>query len=125
MRSALPVFPTTIAGSLPKPAWLAAPGQLWAPWKLDGEPLADAQRDAVRLAVQDQERAGIDIVTDGEQTRRHFVVPCTNCGMVPLPPLVARAKLQALAAGADLARRELGGTAGATAGTAPASGPGI
>src|ERR1700694_143205 len=64
---------TTIAGSLPKPAWLASPGQLWAPWLLEGERLAEGKRDAVRLALSDQERAGIDIVTDGEQTRRHFV----------------------------------------------------
>jgi 5-methyltetrahydropteroyltriglutamate--homocysteine methyltransferase len=64
---------TTIAGSLPKPAWLAEPNQLWAPWKLEGAALADGKRDAVRLALFDQEHAGIDIVTDGEQTRRHFV----------------------------------------------------
>jgi len=64
---------TTIAGSLPKPAWLAEPVALWAPWKLDGDALASAKRDAVRLALFDQEHAGIDIVTDGEQTRRHFV----------------------------------------------------
>ena len=64
---------TTIAGSLPKPAWLAEPRQLWAPWKPQGEALEEAKRDAVRLAVLDQEQAGIDIVTDGEQTRRHFV----------------------------------------------------
>jgi 5-methyltetrahydropteroyltriglutamate--homocysteine methyltransferase len=64
---------TTIVGSLPKPAWLATPGQLWAPWRLDGEALAQGWRDAVRLVLRDQERAGIDIVTDGEQTRRHFV----------------------------------------------------
>jgi 5-methyltetrahydropteroyltriglutamate--homocysteine methyltransferase len=64
---------TTIAGSLPKPEWLAAPDQLWAPWLLSGEALAEAKRDAVRLALFDQEHAGIDIVTDGEQTRRHFV----------------------------------------------------
>ncbi|MDQ2963781.1 MAG: methionine synthase [Pseudomonadota bacterium] len=63
---------TTIAGSLPKPAWLAAPG-LWAPWLLEGDRLAEGKHDAVRLALSDQERAGIDIVTDGEQTRRHFV----------------------------------------------------
>jgi 5-methyltetrahydropteroyltriglutamate--homocysteine methyltransferase len=67
------LFPTTIAGSLPKPEWLAPPGQLWAPWLLDGELLAVGKRDAVRLALGDQEHAGIDIVTDGEQTRRHFV----------------------------------------------------
>jgi 5-methyltetrahydropteroyltriglutamate--homocysteine methyltransferase len=64
---------TTIAGSLPKPAWLATPGQLWAPWRLEGEALAQGWRDAVRLVLREQERAGIDIVTDGEQTRRHFV----------------------------------------------------
>ena len=64
---------TTIAGSLPKPAWLAYPQELWAPWRLDGEELVEAQQDAVRVAVGDQERAGIDIVGDGEQTRRHFV----------------------------------------------------
>src|SRR2546421_5947837 len=64
---------TTIAGSLPKPSWLAEPVALWAPWKLDGDALAQAKHDAVRLALFDQEHAGIDIVTDGEQTRRHFV----------------------------------------------------
>jgi len=69
----LMLLPTTIAGSLPKPAWLAPPNQLWAPWLLEGSLLEEGKRDAVRLAVADQERAGIDIVTDGEQTRRHFV----------------------------------------------------
>jgi 5-methyltetrahydropteroyltriglutamate--homocysteine methyltransferase len=67
------ILSTTIAGSLPKPSWLADPGVLWAPWRLDGEALTEGQRDAVRLVVRDQERAGIDIVSDGEQTRRHFV----------------------------------------------------
>jgi 5-methyltetrahydropteroyltriglutamate--homocysteine methyltransferase len=64
---------TTIAGSLPKPSWLASPRELWAPWRLEAEALAEGKRDAVRLVVADQERAGIDIVSDGEQTRRHFV----------------------------------------------------
>ena len=67
------ILQTTIAGSLPKPVWLAEPNQLWAPWKLDGDALAQGKRDAVRLALFDQEHAGIDIVSDGEQTRRHFV----------------------------------------------------
>jgi 5-methyltetrahydropteroyltriglutamate--homocysteine methyltransferase len=67
------ILRTTIAGSLPKPAWLAEAEALWAPWKLEGDALAEGQRDAVRLALFDQEHAGIDIVTDGEQTRRHFV----------------------------------------------------
>jgi 5-methyltetrahydropteroyltriglutamate--homocysteine methyltransferase len=69
----MPLLATTIAGSLPKPEWLAAPEKLWAPWKLEGRELALAKQDAVRLALFDQEHAGIDIVTDGEQTRRHFV----------------------------------------------------
>jgi 5-methyltetrahydropteroyltriglutamate--homocysteine methyltransferase len=64
---------TTIAGSLPKPGWLAQPKALWAPWRLEGDALAEGIEDAVRLAVHDQVEAGIDIVTDGEQTRRHFV----------------------------------------------------
>ncbi|MEO7728988.1 MAG: methionine synthase [Burkholderiales bacterium] len=68
-----PLLQTTIAGSLPKPAWLAQPNQLWAPWLLDGAALEEAKRDATRLAIRDQELAGIDIVTDGEQSRRHFV----------------------------------------------------
>src|SRR5690242_13696917 len=64
---------TTIAGSLPKPAWLAKPRMLWAPWELEGEALAEAKRDATLLALKDQEDAGIDIVSDGEQARQHFV----------------------------------------------------
>ena len=64
---------TTIAGSLPKPSWLAAPRELWAPWCLEGDALAEGKQDAVRLVLRDQEEAGIDIVSDGEQTRRHFV----------------------------------------------------
>jgi 5-methyltetrahydropteroyltriglutamate--homocysteine methyltransferase len=69
----LPILATTIAGSLPKPAWLAEPEKLWAPWKLEGRALDEGKRDAVRLALAMQEKAGIDIVSDGEQTRRHFV----------------------------------------------------
>jgi 5-methyltetrahydropteroyltriglutamate--homocysteine methyltransferase len=64
---------TTIAGSLPKPAWLAQPRMLWAPWQLTGEELAEAKRDATLLALKEQEDAGVDIVTDGEQSRQHFV----------------------------------------------------
>ena len=64
---------TTIAGSLPKPAWLAEPRKLWPAWRQEGEALADAKRDATILALKLQEDAGIDIVTDGEQSRQHFV----------------------------------------------------
>ena len=64
---------TTIAGSLPKPSWLAASQMLWAPWRLDGEALIEGKRDATLVALKLQEDAGIDIVTDGEQSRQHFV----------------------------------------------------
>jgi 5-methyltetrahydropteroyltriglutamate--homocysteine methyltransferase len=67
------LFPTTIAGSLPKPSWLAVPNRLWAPWRLEGEELASAKDDATLLAIKLQEDAGIDIVGDGEQSRQHFV----------------------------------------------------
>ena len=64
---------TAISGSLPKPAWLAEPEKLWAPWQLQGEALEQAKADAMRLAVDDQLRAGITVIGDGEQTRQHFV----------------------------------------------------
>ena len=67
------MFPTTIAGSLPKPAWLAEPNRLWAPWRLSGAELDAAKRDATLLALKLQEDSGIDIVTEGEQSRQHFV----------------------------------------------------
>src|SRR6266404_2318863 len=67
------LFPTTIAGSLPKPEWLAEPNTLWAPWKSKGDELARAKRDATMLAVKLQEDAGVDIITEGEQARQHFV----------------------------------------------------
>jgi 5-methyltetrahydropteroyltriglutamate--homocysteine methyltransferase len=67
------VLKTTIAGSLPKPAWLAEPKKLWPAWRLAGEELAQAKRDATLLWLKSQEDAGVDIVTDGEQSRQHFV----------------------------------------------------
>jgi 5-methyltetrahydropteroyltriglutamate--homocysteine methyltransferase len=67
------MFEATIAGSLPKPSWLAEPDRLWAPWRLQGAELESAKRDATLLAVKIQEDAGIDIVGDGEQARQHFV----------------------------------------------------
>jgi 5-methyltetrahydropteroyltriglutamate--homocysteine methyltransferase len=67
------LFPTTIAGSLPKPAWLAEPNKLWPAWRLQGEALDEAKDDATLLALKLQEDAGIDIVADGEQSRQHFV----------------------------------------------------
>src|SRR5919201_6083364 len=73
------MFDTTIAGSLPKPAWLAEPNRLWAPWRLGGPELAAAKRDATILALKLQEDCGIDVVTDGEQARQHFVHGFLEC----------------------------------------------
>jgi 5-methyltetrahydropteroyltriglutamate--homocysteine methyltransferase len=67
------MFATTIAGSLPKPSWLAEPNKLWPQWRLSGAELDAAKADATLLALKEQEDAGIDIVTDGEMSRQHFV----------------------------------------------------
>jgi len=67
------LFPATIAGSLPKPSWLAEPEKLWAPWKLEGADLVAAKQDAALVWLKIQEDAGIDIVSEGEQFRIHFV----------------------------------------------------
>jgi 5-methyltetrahydropteroyltriglutamate--homocysteine methyltransferase len=66
-------FDATIVGSLPKPSWLAEPDKLWAPWRLEGDDLARAKRDATLLVLKLQEDAGLAVVTDGEQSRKHFV----------------------------------------------------
>lgn len=76
------LFPPTLAGSLPKPGWLAETEKLWPKWRLEGDALAEALRHA------DAER----------------IQPCTNCGMAPLPRAVAVGKLRALGEGAELAR---------------------
>jgi 5-methyltetrahydropteroyltriglutamate--homocysteine methyltransferase len=67
------LLPTSIVGSLPKPSWLAEPETLWSPWKLEGDALIEGKQDALRIAVQEQRRSGIEIISDGEQTRQHFV----------------------------------------------------
>lgn len=67
------LLPTSTAGSLPKPTWLAQPEVLWSPWKLEGQELLNGKQDALRVALQEQSNSGIDIVSDGEQTRQHFV----------------------------------------------------
>ncbi len=73
MTAAEPGIRATIVGSLPKPAWLAEPRILYAPWRVTAETLDEAQEDATRLSVLDQVAAGLDVVTDGEQRRRHYV----------------------------------------------------
>ncbi|PJK09198.1 5-methyltetrahydropteroyltriglutamate--homocysteine methyltransferase [Lysobacteraceae bacterium NML120232] len=67
------MFETSVAGSLPKPAWLAETNKLWPQWKAQGEELRQAKADATLLWIKAQEDAGLDIVCDGEQSRQHFV----------------------------------------------------
>jgi len=68
----LPV-PATVAGSLPKPSWLAEPNKLWPRWRPEADVLAEAKLDATRLWVHAQEAAGLTTIGDGEQSRQHFV----------------------------------------------------
>jgi 5-methyltetrahydropteroyltriglutamate--homocysteine methyltransferase len=67
------LFPASIAGSLPKPSWLAEPDKLWPQWRLAGDDLNQGKLDATLLAIKLQEDAGLDIVCDGEMSRQHFV----------------------------------------------------
>jgi len=67
------LLPTSIVGSLPKPSWLAEPETLWSPWKLQDAALAEGKQDALCIAVHEQRQHGLDIISDGEQTRQHFV----------------------------------------------------
>ncbi|MDP3825920.1 MAG: methionine synthase, partial [Polaromonas sp.] len=68
-----PLFSATIAGSLPKPAWLSETHKLWPQWKAEGAELAQAKADATLLWIKAQEDAGLDVIGDGEQSRQHFV----------------------------------------------------
>lgn len=72
------LLPTSTVGSLPKPSWLAETEKLWPEWKLEGDALIEAKQDALRVTLQEQMAAGIDIVCDGEQTRQHFVTTFTE-----------------------------------------------
>lgn len=67
------LLPTSIVGSLPKPTWLAPSEKLWAPWKLENEQLLEGKQDALLISLHQQQLAGLDIISDGEQTRQHFV----------------------------------------------------
>ncbi|SFD23982.1 methionine synthase [Algibacter pectinivorans] len=67
------LLPISTVGSLPKPTWLSTPQKLWSPWKLEGDQLIEGKQDALRLCLHEQQLAGVDIISDGEQTRQHFV----------------------------------------------------
>lgn len=73
MNPSANLFPTAIAGSLPKPAWLAETQKLWPSWKAEGDALRQAKADATLLWIKLQEDAGLDVIGDGEQSRQHFV----------------------------------------------------
>jgi 5-methyltetrahydropteroyltriglutamate--homocysteine methyltransferase len=73
------MFPTAIAGSLPKPSWLAETHKLWPQWKAQGDALREAKADATLMWLKAQEDAGLDIVGDGEQSRQHFVHGFLEC----------------------------------------------
>ncbi|EWH09579.1 5-methyltetrahydropteroyltriglutamate--homocysteine methyltransferase [Catenovulum agarivorans DS-2] len=73
MNKLTKLLPTATAGSLPKPSWLAEPEKLWSEWKLSNQELQAGKQDALRVSLHEQQQAGIDIVSDGEQTRQHFV----------------------------------------------------
>ncbi|MGC2333143.1 MAG: uroporphyrinogen decarboxylase family protein [Candidatus Acidiferrales bacterium] len=82
MSSPLPLLPTTLVGSLPQPDWLIDRKKLGSRlpprvrltdlWRVAPELLEQAQDDATILAIRDQERAGLDIVTDGEMRRESY-----------------------------------------------------
>ena len=72
------LFPTSTVGSLPKPSWLAETEKLWPEWKLEGDALLEGKQDALRVTLMEQMEASIDIVSDGEQTRQHFVTTFTE-----------------------------------------------
>src|SRR5215210_5102842 len=67
------LLPTTLVGSLPRPAWLATPENVRPDWRLEGDSLREGQDDAVLLALQLQDEAGLDVATDGEKRRRHYI----------------------------------------------------
>jgi len=67
------MFSTAIAGSLPKPEWLAETNKLWPKWQAEGDALLRAKADATLLWIKAQEDAGLDVIGDGEQSRQHFV----------------------------------------------------
>ncbi|HWL44311.1 MAG TPA: hypothetical protein VNQ73_15325 [Ilumatobacter sp.] len=78
----LPLLPTSLVGSYPQPEWLIDRAKLagrFPPrvrarelWRVAPEFLAEAQDDATRLAIRDQELAGLDLITDGEMRRESY-----------------------------------------------------
>ena len=101
------MFRATIAGSLPKPEWLAEPEKLWPSWRLQGEALERGKRDVANSAVESPEQVAATIRAAAQFVDAERISPCTNCGMAPLSRTVAAGKLRALGAGAELARTSI------------------
>src|SRR5690606_7854634 len=67
------LLPTSIVGSLPKPAWLAPPEKLWSPWKLEDDQLIEGKQVALRISFQEQQLSWVNNICDGEQNGKHFL----------------------------------------------------
>ncbi|HEV2125174.1 MAG TPA: cobalamin-independent methionine synthase II family protein [Chloroflexota bacterium] len=87
MQKALPLLPTTVIGSHGIPGWLHVARQAVTRDEFGPTDLEELYADATRLAVSDQERAGIDVLSDGEMRRLHFVQGFYGrlAGLQPLP----------------------------------------
>jgi methionine synthase II (cobalamin-independent) len=94
------MFDTAMAGSLPKPAWLAETGKLWPQWKLAGAELAQAKLDATLRWIKAQEDAGLD----------GYGIAANATDTIESPEEVADTigRARALSAGAALVRQRCG-----------------
>ena len=70
----LPPIATTTVGSFPRPNWLADRTRSHITFRLDGALLQEALDDATLLILKRQEEIGLDLLTDGEQRRHHFIL---------------------------------------------------
>jgi 5-methyltetrahydropteroyltriglutamate--homocysteine methyltransferase len=86
--SALPILPTTVVGSYAIPAWLWAAYEKIGAGGFGAMDVAETENDAVATAVRDQERAGVDLISDGEMRRQGFIVSIFKYfhGLRPLEP---------------------------------------
>lgn len=70
----LPPIATTTVGSFPRPSWLGMQHRGDITFRLEGAALREAQDDATLLVLREQEELGLDLLTDGEQRRQHFIL---------------------------------------------------
>ena len=86
--STLPILPTTVVGSYAIPAWLWAAYEKIEAGGFGRMDVAETENDAVATAVRDQERAGVDVISDGEMRRQGFIVSIFKYfhGLKPIEP---------------------------------------